>query len=466
MPGCRTSELAGAHLREAGREPAGRAAASCRGLMPVVTREGSWHARWRATQRAHRGGGGRCPPRRGSRRAGAWQRCRCGSRARGRRSAPSWLRVLASAVARCRRSCTLLTAARAWARAMSHASATSGAPAAKASVCITLGHLRRDGSYARLRGHCGLEVISAVVKRLGAAAELPEELRHPHALRHTCATELLRAGGATIADVRALVRYASVKATSIYPSSGGERQGARRPAAGARPEPRSTPTATPHSRRALAVSRASLAAAGGPQRCRRAVRIPGPARPQHPRARRLADSPLPALARPRRHRPRGHRTHRDRVRDRDQDLPLRITSPAHRPRPGRLARAPAPTVVPRTARSPSSASPAPSTRAQRARRPRRLGRPPGCSPARTCEHERTPRLSGACRSADAPLSGAAARRRGWLPPQRPLRRRSLRSRPVPDSAVTRELALTPGVRSVSKPLRFRRESWTCLPRLA
>jgi len=55
-----------------------------------------------------------------------------------------------------------------------------------------------------------------VLKRLGTAAELPEELRHPHALRHTCATELLRTDGVTVADVRLFLRHASVKPTSIY----------------------------------------------------------------------------------------------------------------------------------------------------------------------------------------------------------------------------------------------------------
>lgn len=53
------------------------------------------------------------------------------------------------------------------------------------------------------RQACGQGALAELLKRLGAAAELPEDLRHPHALRHTCATELLRAG-ATIADVRAV----------------------------------------------------------------------------------------------------------------------------------------------------------------------------------------------------------------------------------------------------------------------
>ena len=72
---------------------------------------------------------------------------------------------------------------------------------------VTLGRRRRDGSYARPGGRCGQEVVAEIVKRLGVAAELPEELRHPHALRHTCATELLRA------DVRVFLGHASVKTT-------------------------------------------------------------------------------------------------------------------------------------------------------------------------------------------------------------------------------------------------------------
>jgi integrase len=98
-----------------------------------------------------------------------------------------------------------------------------GAGADDAPLFITLGRRRRDGSYAHLGRRCGQEVVSDVVKRLGAAAELPEALRHPHALRHTCATELLRAG-ATIADVRVFLGHASVKTTSVYLVSGEDRQ--------------------------------------------------------------------------------------------------------------------------------------------------------------------------------------------------------------------------------------------------
>ena len=98
-----------------------------------------------------------------------------------------------------------------------------GEPGAGDHLFMTLGRRRRDGSYARLGGRCGQEVIADVLKRLGAAADLPDELRHPHALRHTCATELLRAG-ANIADVRVFLGHASVKTTSIYLGSGEDRQ--------------------------------------------------------------------------------------------------------------------------------------------------------------------------------------------------------------------------------------------------
>jgi site-specific recombinase XerD len=98
-----------------------------------------------------------------------------------------------------------------------------GAPAADGPLFITLGKRRRDGSYTRVGGRCGQAVLADVLKRLGAAAALPDELRHPHALRHTCATELLRAG-ATVADVRVFLGHASVKTTSIYLASGEDRQ--------------------------------------------------------------------------------------------------------------------------------------------------------------------------------------------------------------------------------------------------
>ena len=98
-----------------------------------------------------------------------------------------------------------------------------GPAADDAPLFITLGTRRRDGTYTRVGGRCGQGVLADILKRLGARAELPDELRHPHALRHTCATELLRAG-ATVADVRVFLGHASVKTTSIYLASGEERQ--------------------------------------------------------------------------------------------------------------------------------------------------------------------------------------------------------------------------------------------------
>jgi hypothetical protein len=88
---------------------------------------------------------------------------------------------------------------------------------------ITLGRRRRDGTYTHVGGRCHQEVLADILKRLGAAAELPRELRHPHALRHTCATELLRAG-ANVSDVRTFLGHASVKTTSVYLASGDDRQ--------------------------------------------------------------------------------------------------------------------------------------------------------------------------------------------------------------------------------------------------
>jgi site-specific recombinase XerD len=83
------------------------------------------------------------------------------------------------------------------------------------------------------------------MKGLGAAAELPDELRHPHALRHTCATQLLRAG-ATVADMRVFLGHASVRATSVYLASGEDRQGHVVRARASAVDPRSRTTARPH----------------------------------------------------------------------------------------------------------------------------------------------------------------------------------------------------------------------------
>jgi integrase len=92
-----------------------------------------------------------------------------------------------------------------------------------APLFITLGRRRRDGRYVKVGGRCGQPVLAAVMQRLGAIADTSQEPRHPHALRHTCARELLRAG-ATIADVQHLLGHASIKTTSIYLTSDEQRQ--------------------------------------------------------------------------------------------------------------------------------------------------------------------------------------------------------------------------------------------------
>jgi site-specific recombinase XerD len=98
-----------------------------------------------------------------------------------------------------------------------------GAPGRDASLFITLGRRKADGTYVSVGRRCGQPVLAAVMKRLGAAAKIPEDLRHPHALRHTCATLLLRSG-ADLADVRTLLGHASIKTTSIYLASDADRQ--------------------------------------------------------------------------------------------------------------------------------------------------------------------------------------------------------------------------------------------------
>ena len=92
-----------------------------------------------------------------------------------------------------------------------------------APLFITLGRRRRDGTYTSPGARCHQPVLADIIARLAAAAELPAELCHPHALRHTCAAELLRAG-ANVVDVRDFLGHASTKTTSIYLHSGPEHQ--------------------------------------------------------------------------------------------------------------------------------------------------------------------------------------------------------------------------------------------------
>lgn len=98
-----------------------------------------------------------------------------------------------------------------------------GQAADNAPLFITLGRRRQDGRHGGVGRRCGQPVLAAIMKRVGAIAEVPGELRHPHALRHTCATELLRSG-ANLADVRTMLGHASIKTTSIYLGSDQQRQ--------------------------------------------------------------------------------------------------------------------------------------------------------------------------------------------------------------------------------------------------
>ena len=115
------------------------------------------------------------------------------------------------------------TATRAIVRWERERSSILGPTLGDAPLFITLGRRRGDGTYVGVGDRCGQPVLAAVMKRLGAAADTPVELRHAHALRHTCANELLRSG-ATIADVQRLLGHASIKTTSIYLSSDEQRQ--------------------------------------------------------------------------------------------------------------------------------------------------------------------------------------------------------------------------------------------------
>ena len=107
---------------------------------------------------------------------------------------------------------------------------TASAPAPSARPPMTRRCSSRSGAAAATAptrasaAAAGRRCSPTLLKRLGAAAELPDELRHPHALRHTCATELLRAEDVNVADVREFLGHASVKTTSIYLASGEQRQ--------------------------------------------------------------------------------------------------------------------------------------------------------------------------------------------------------------------------------------------------
>ena len=65
-------------------------------------------------------------------------------------------------------------------------------PPSRWPLFVTLGRRRRDGSYTRLGQRATHDVAQDLLARLGTRAEIPEELRHPHVLRHTFATRYYR----------------------------------------------------------------------------------------------------------------------------------------------------------------------------------------------------------------------------------------------------------------------------------
>jgi site-specific recombinase XerC len=67
-----------------------------------------------------------------------------------------------------------------------------GLPPSRWPLFVTLGRRRRDGSYTRLGQRATHDVAQDLLARLGARAEIPEHLRHPHVLRHTFATRYYR----------------------------------------------------------------------------------------------------------------------------------------------------------------------------------------------------------------------------------------------------------------------------------
>jgi type 1 fimbriae regulatory protein FimB len=59
------------------------------------------------------------------------------------------------------------------------------------------------------------QMLDVLMKRYGAAAGIPEEKRHMHALKHSCGTHLL-ARGENIEDVRDHLGHVNIQNTLIY----------------------------------------------------------------------------------------------------------------------------------------------------------------------------------------------------------------------------------------------------------
>jgi integrase/recombinase XerC len=101
---------------------------------------------------------------------------------------------------------------------------TFGRPEPFDPLFITLGRRKKDGTYTHVGNPMRQWALNDLMKVLGGRAGLPEDLCHPHTLRHTCATEMLRRPNVTITDVQAKLGHADVKTTAIYTRTDEKRQ--------------------------------------------------------------------------------------------------------------------------------------------------------------------------------------------------------------------------------------------------
>ena len=80
---------------------------------------------------------------------------------------------------------------------------------------VTIGRRRRDGSYTRLGERPTRKVVDLLLKQLGGRAEIAEDLRHAHVLRHTFATRYYRRSG-RLAELQRLLGQEDPKTTMVY----------------------------------------------------------------------------------------------------------------------------------------------------------------------------------------------------------------------------------------------------------
>jgi len=92
---------------------------------------------------------------------------------------------------------------------------TLGTAAAHDRLFITLGRRRRDGTYTQPGQPVGAELLADLLKRYGRHAALPQDLHHPHVLRHTMATRWRRRGR-DLETLRRQLGHASMKTTQVY----------------------------------------------------------------------------------------------------------------------------------------------------------------------------------------------------------------------------------------------------------